>query len=262
MTEDVEVCLIDKSEQRGEDASVLIIQLIDEKNFYKLYDIEIEMHPTLAVIPPRWIFWRALRSRYSWKVVVAFYLIFVLALSTVGAIMGAAQNNGPSVYLLSGTGCGSSGYNYTTSKSFNEYYVNGTFEYFIQGRIGVCIDKSPQQLGSDSCILWTDDTFWESFEKTIKNDDYSNSGCMNCYGNAAQNAKENVVYPQMITVLNAMGAIATLMRPAESLFSYFTGKRRVPVLSSNFGYFIRAVIIFLFNFANLLNTLIIGMNAG
>lgn len=235
-------------------AEVLILQFTTQQSYYKLYEIEVYLHPMLAIIPPKSPLWRSLRPRVNWRVVLIFYLLFVIGTSTIGAILGASQNDGPSIYSYKGVGCVND-----DTDNFPLGPVNGTFKYYLQGRIGMCVEKEPQDFGSSKCILWTDDAFWEDFETAVDNDDYSNPGCSNCSPDATGDAEANAQAEKATKYLNIIGVIATLVRPLESLFSVLTRNKKYWIFQNRVTLFLKSCLMFFFYFCNLLNTLYIGM---
>lgn len=242
-----------------EDVSVLIVTYYSEANFYKLYDVEVIAHPLLGVVPPRWCYWRALRSRCSWSTIVAFYLLFVLVWTSLAAIASTSVANKPSIYSLQGFGCGDSGFKGNTTQNFNIYSVNGSFNYYIQGFIGVCNVEDAQQYNSPSCIGWSDSKFWENFQTSIKTDDYVNVyDCSNCVGQAESDASDNSERPSDKYFYYASVATA-LSRPLEAIFSFLTRKYRLRCLKNNFGYFLRSLIIFCISFLTFYFNAVLGM---
>jgi hypothetical protein len=253
---EVIVLLTDGSEGNVDSrAEALILQFTTEQSYDRLYEIEVYLHPMLAIIPPKSTIWRSLRPRVNWRVILIFYLLFVIGTSTIGAIIGAAQNDGPSIYSYKGIGCVNE-----DTDDFPYGPVNGTFKYYLQGRIGMCVEKEPQEFGSSKCILWTDETFWENFEIAVDNDDYSNSGCSNCNSpDATGDAEANAQSEKATKYLSIIGIIATLVRPLESLFSVLTRNKKYWIFQNRVALLLKSCLMFFFYFCNLLNTLFIGL---
>lgn len=228
---------------------LLIVKLYDEKAYYKLYEAEIKTHKYLAMVPPKWVYWRYLRGRCGWGCILCFYIAMVLW-AAIAAMVGFSAFTSPTIYTIAGEGCGDSVYfgtNQSYEQSFDPYTtVNGTFDYYVQGYVGLCVDSDPQGYHSPECLEWTDHTFWENFEEVIDTDDYTANDCSNCHGQAATDADNNSKIPSY-KLMYFTAVVSAVSRPVEALMSFLTRGKQIPIFKSNWFYLLRSLAILAFN---------------
>ena len=212
------------------DLKELLIYLdmyLTARNYYLLYVVEVKIHKELKVVPQNWFYYWVFRRRsLSWKWVVAFYLVFFVAYTTLTGVVTVAT--GPqALYKMEGFSCNS---------------LNGEgFTYYIQAVAGMCNTTVPQSFDSESCILWSDTEFWAEFESKLTESRRSK---------ASAHAEElsfwgKVVYRNWMWI----GLLTTILRPIEALLNLFFN---AGCFSQNLKNLVFAIVTFISNLFTIL----------